>query len=456
MAPSKNEYQKGLEILNKESNDFLSKNQTIPPNIKVLGETEIKDISKGIGVENTFSLFKKKYGNKISATTGPNYYGFVIGGTTPAALLGDWLTSLYDQCSPLTDVTNILEKETLEQAKILFNISSEFKGTLVSGATVSNLVNLAIARQWIGKQMELDIANNGIVTNNIKVYSATPHSSVSKSLSIIGIGRDNLQIVKTVSKRESIDTDQLEKELQKDSNSPSIVVANAGTVNTGDFDDFSALKKLKEKYNFWLHIDAAFGGFANCTSKHKYLLNSWNCADSITIDAHKWLNVPYDSAFQFTKHIHLQSQVFQNGNAPYLDSLTDSFINLVPENSRRWRALPIWFSFQSYGIDGISEIIERNCEMAVQIGNWIDESEFLILMAEVKLNIVCFKVSEEMEFSTAMYLKAINETNKVFMTPTNFQGEYAIRIAFSNWSTEFSDLNDLIKLLREVKVRLVQ
>ena len=455
MKPKKNQYQIGVELLRKESNDFLKKIETAPPNIKIDGDAEINDISKGIGIEKTFSLFKENFGNKISATTGPNYYGFVIGGTTPAALLGDWLTSLYDQCSPLTDVTNSLEKVTLEQAKILFNISSEFKGTLVSGATVSNLVNLAIARQWVGEQMGFDIAKNGIANIEcFRIYSATPHSSISKSLSVIGLGRGNLHIIETTNGRESIDIDHLENELQKNNNYPSIVISNAGTVNTGDFDNFSALKKLKEKYNFWLHIDAAFGGFANCSRKHKYLLDNWNFADSITIDAHKWLNVPYDSAFQFTKHINIQSKVFQNGNAPYLDSLVDSFINLVPENSRRWRALPIWFSFQAYGINGISKMIERNCKMAEQIGRWINKSNHLTLLAEVKLNIVCFKVSELMNFSTESYLQSINETKKVFMTSTNYKGEFAIRIAFSNWSTEFNNVEDLIELLEDVRINL--
>lgn len=447
---NKSEYKIGIELLKKESSEFLEKINKIPPNVKITEKSSVNNISNGLGIEKAFSLFKEKYGDKISATAGPNYYGFVVGGTTPSALLGDWLTSLYDQCSPVTDVTNVLEKEALEQAKILFDISSEFNGTLVSGATVSNLVNLAIARQWVGNQMNLDISKIGLTNSNANftIYSATPHSSISKSLSIIGLGRDNLQIVGTMKNRESINIEELEKELQKNNHLPSIVISNAGTVNTGDFDDFRSLKKLKEKYNFWLHIDAAFGGFANCSTKHKYLLDDWNCADSITIDAHKWLNVPYDSAFQFTKHIHLQSQVFQNGNAPYLDSLTDSFINLVPENSRRWRALPIWFSFQAYGIDGISKMIERNCKMAEQVGSWIDKSEHLILLSEVKLNIVCFKVSEQLKLSTESYLQSINKTNKVYMTPTNYNGEYAIRIAFSNWSTESNDIDELLNIMK--------
>lgn len=455
---NKSEYEIGIELLKKESSEFLEKINKIPPNIKITEKVAIKNISNGLGIEKAFSLFKEKYGNKISGTAGSNYYGFVVGGTTPASLLGDWLTSLYDQCSPVTDVSNVLENEVIEQAKSLFNLSPDFSGTLVSGGTVSNFVNLAIARQWLGKQNEIDIAKKGLTNSNleVKIFSATPHSSIFKSLAIIGIGKENIEFVGTKPNSESIDIDNLRNKLFSNKSKPCIVIGNAGTVNTGDFDDFSAIEKLKTEFNFWLHIDGAFGGFASCSNKHKHYLNGWNCADSITIDAHKWLNVPYDSAFQFTKHNNLQSQVFQNGDAPYLDDLANSYINLTPENSRRWRALPIWFSFQAYGIDGISKMIERNCEMAEQVGSWIDKSEYLTLLSQVKSNIICFKVSEKLKLSTESYLKSINETNKVFVTPTNYNGEYAIRIAFSNWATQFKDIDELIEILNGIIIETKQ
>lgn len=446
---NKEEYSIGIELLKEETHSFLNSLDTIPPNIKISESYDVLDFNKGVGIEKAFTLFQNKYGDKISATSGPNYYGFVIGGTTPAALLGDWLTSLYDQCGSITDVTNYLEDETLEQAKLLFKLPTEFGGTFVSGATASNMVNLAVARQWLGKQFGVDISQAGLNKQNfpVKIYSATPHSSIYKALSIIGLGKECIIKIDTLEDREAINIEKLEEFLEKE-NAPCIIIGNAGTVNSGDFDNFSELKRLKEKFNFWLHIDGAFGGFAVCTDKYNHFVKDWECADSITVDAHKWLNVPYDSAFQFCKHSDLQSQVFQNGNAPYLDDLSSkSNINLTPENSRRWRALPIWFSFASYGINGISSMIEKSCELANKAGNWINQSDDFELLADLKLNIVCYKVANHLNISTKVFLEELNNSNKVFMTPTNYKGEFAIRIAFSNWRTNEDNVEELIQLM---------
>ncbi|HEY0772284.1 MAG TPA: pyridoxal-dependent decarboxylase, partial [Sphingobacteriaceae bacterium] len=233
---------------------------------------------------------------------------------------------------------------------------------------------------------------------------------------------------------------------------PVIVVANAGTVNTVDFDDLAAIGKLKKRYNFWMHVDAAFGGFAATSEKYKHLVNGLNYADSITVDAHKWLNVPYDSAMQFTRHKKLQLKVFQN-SAAYLGDPEKSpdFFHYTPENSRRFRALPSWFTLTAYGKEGHAEIVERNCASASYLGARLASNPNFRLLAPVQMNVVCFTLPKITTFEDIQhYLKAIRDDGRVFFTPTVYKGIPAIRAAISNWQTENSDMDIAYEALTEV------
>jgi glutamate/tyrosine decarboxylase-like PLP-dependent enzyme len=267
-----------------------------------------------------------------------------------------------------------------------------------------------------------------------------------------GIGRKALIKIPTLPDREAIDINELEKYLSENQE-PLIVIANAGTVNTVDFDDLEAIGKLKSKYNFWLHVDAAFGGFAACSEKYAHYVKGINHADSITIDAHKWLNVPYDAAMQFTKHKDLQLSVFQN-SAAYLGDPSQSpdFFHYTPENSRRFRALPSWFSLMAYGKEGHREIVERNCEAAQLFGEKINQSSTFKLLAPVRMNVVCFTFNQEdVTFDTIReFLGAVRDDGQTFFTPTVYKNIPAIRAAISNWQTELSDVNLAFEAIMDV------
>jgi glutamate/tyrosine decarboxylase-like PLP-dependent enzyme len=409
--------------------------------------------AKGLGANKVLDLFEKEYAHQITNSAGPRYFGFVTGGSTPASVAGDWLVSTYDQnaCGSNDSIAPQIERQTIHFFKQLFGLDESYFGSFVTGATISNMVSLALGRQWVGDQKGIDFSNEGI-QGSVPILSGTAHSSIVKSLAVLGIGRKSLIKIDTLPDREAVDVKSLEKKLLE-VNGPCMVVANAGTVNTVDFDDLEAIGKLKEKYKFWLHVDAAFGGFAAVSDQYKHLMEGVNYADSITIDAHKWLNVPYDAAMQFTRHKNIQLKVFQN-SAAYLGDPGQSpdFFHYTPENSRRWRALPSWFTLMAYGKEGHIEMVERDCRLAKKLGNWIASSGKFKLLASVRMNVVCFTLNQD-ELSMERiksYLDKIRDDGRVFFTPTNYKGVPAIRAAFSNWLTSDEDVDMTIQVLKEI------
>lgn len=408
----------------------------------------------GLGAHAMMEQLMDRYAAGFSSSPGPRYWAFVTGGTTPAALMGDWIASTIDQNSadPCSSATHI-EKEALSMLRELFGLGAHHQGSFVTGATMSNFVGLACGRQWVGRENDIDIAQEGLTTvPKIKVLSAAPHSSIYKALSMLGMGRSAVQKVDTSPNRESIDLNALEAALKEMKGQPCIVCANAGTVNSVDFDDIRGIVELREKYRFWLHVDGAFGGFAACSSTYSHLVNGWDDADSICIDAHKWLNIPYDSAIQLTRHPDLQVQVFGNASAPYLAADEEiGFVHKTPENSRRFRALPVWCTLMAYGRDGYRDIVERNCRVAQELGNWIDcqKTEFELL-SPVRLNGVVFTLQSRPDMIVIRaYLDRLGRTGKLYLTPTIHFGVAAIRIGVVNWRSGVADIDIAKRALLE-------
>ncbi|MGW7457928.1 pyridoxal phosphate-dependent decarboxylase family protein [Streptomyces sp. NPDC054797] len=397
---------------------------------------------RGAGTDVALAAFRERWEPRLSASAGPRYLGFVTGGATPAALAGDWLTAAHDQNSnsALDGAGQDLERETVGWLRDLLRLGPQHTGTFVSGATMSNTTGLAIAREWLGERLGVSPADDGAgALGPVRVLSGAPHSSIAKALSVLGLGRNSLVPVPTLPGREAVDPAALDRALA-DTPGPAVVVANAGTVNTADFDDLRAVAALKERHDFWLHTDAAFGAFAALSPDHAHLVDGLDAADSLCVDLHKWLNVPYDSAVQFTRRRDLQARVFQN-SAAYLGPLGDhpDLVHLTPENSHRLRALAAWFTLRAYGRQGHREIVERDIACARALGEQLSEDPALRLLAPVRLNVVCFTLAEA---PTPARLTALREAAAadVFVTPTRYEGIPALRAAFANWRTTPADV----------------
>ncbi|MEV4246257.1 pyridoxal-dependent decarboxylase [Streptosporangium canum] len=404
----------------------------------------------GSGLAGALETFTRRWEPGFSGGAGPRYLGFVTGGATPASLAGDWLTGTLDQnpTSSLDSNAPDLERETVAWLRELFGLSPEHEGAFVSGATMSNFTGLAIAREWLGEQLGVSVAERGAAAlGPVHVLSGSPHSSIGKALSMLGLGRSAIRGVDHLPGREAVDVGSLAQALESLDGTPAIVVANAGTVNTVDFDDLRALAALRERYPFWLHVDAAFGAFAALSPEHAHLTDGLDEADSVCVDLHKWLNVPYDSAIQFTRRRDLQARVFQN-SAAYLGPLGDDpdFVHLTPENSRRLRALPAWFTLAAYGRDGHAEIVRRDIALAVRLGERIAAMPAYRLLAPVRLNVVCFTLASSPE-RVGELTSAITESGEAFLTQTVYDGVPALRAAFSNWRTTEADVERVAKTL---------
>ena len=409
---------------------------------------------------------------QLSASRGPRYWGFVTGGATPIATFADWLVTSFDQnlSSGIDSVASQVERQAIQWLCELFYLPPSFKGLMTTGATASNFLGALLARDYCGKQQNLDVAQQGVSSLSIAIFAATPHSSMLKTLGMCGLGQSNVIKVKTHENSEAMCLEDLEKKINESTAKSKVIIASAGTVTATDFDDLVGISRIAQHYEAWLHVDAAFGIFERLVNQ-SMLSNGIEKADSITLDCHKWLNVPYDCGVFLTCH---QELLFESLNvpAPYLNSPVDNpdFMALGIENSRRFRALPVWMSLLVYGRDGIAQWIESNIEMAKRFACLIEQSADYELLLDCKLNVVLFcpKVTdsnsadlngedlngEDPDSLTRQAIAAINQDGRLFVSPGMWQGRQCIRAAFSNWQTSATDLEIAMQCLHEVAAQL--
>lgn len=408
----------------------------------------------GIGAAAALDGFHRDYDRYLSASAGPRYFGFVTGGVTPAALAADWLTAACDQnaqqrsgdsCAPQ------IEMQALDMLRQLLGWPAGWTGVCVTGATMANFSGLALARQWYGRALGRDIAADG--TDGLPapaVFAGSAHSSIGKALSMLGLGRNALRPLPLLPGREALDVGALRDALAGN-DAPAIVCTSAGTVNTADFDDLAAIARLKRAFPFWLHVDAAFGGIAAASPRYRDRLVGIEAADSVAVDAHKWLNLPYDCAVMFNAHLPRQVEVFQN-RSDYLappEATADNYLHLGPENSRRLRALPLWMSLRAYGRAGYADIVERNCAAARHFGTLVESEPRLRLAAPVRLNVACFRLADGDDAALAALHARLVAEGTAFFSASRLDGRAILRAAVCNWRTRIDDVERAFTAVRD-------
>ncbi len=393
-------------------------------------------------------------------SSGPRFFHFVVGGTTPAALGADWLTAAFDQEAYGWDSSALaarVERTAGEWLRDLFELPAEFTGVFVTGATMANFTGLAAARNWWAERLGVDVEEAGLAGAPAPriLTSGYVHASAVQAVGMLGLGRGNVRrLARDGAGR--VDLDALAATLDDDQ--PAIVIANAGEVNAGDFDPIAQIAELTRDGRAWLHVDGAFGLFARIAPESRHLTDGVEHADSITVDAHKWLNVPYDCGVSFVREPARLARALNVG-APYLPSADDPHPNpgfLTPENSRRARALAVWASLRAYGRSGHRAMVERHLRLARHLGERIDAEPRLERLAEVQLNIVCFRVRPEgvaeegLDDLNRRLGAALLADGRVFAGTTLYDGRVAFRPAIVNWQTTEEDVDLLIDVLLEL------
>ncbi len=370
------------------------------------------------------------------ASAGPRYFGFVIGGSLPVAVAANWLATAWDQNAGLriaSPVVAYLEEVVLSWLVDLFGLPAGSAGSCVTGDQMAIFTCLAAARHAV-----LDRA--GWNAESAGLFGAPPitvvvgeevHVTVLKALSLLGLGRDRVQFVPCDSQGR-MRADRLPR-----LEGPAIICTQAGNVNSGSFDPTGEICEIAHAAGAWVHVDAAFGMWAAATAERKHLTDGISAADSWSTDAHKWLNVPYDSGIALVREpAHLQAAM--SITAHYLNPTAEREpMQWSPEASRRSRPVDIWAALRSLGRQGVDELVTRCCRHALAFAGGLRAAGYEVLN-DVVLNQVL--VSFGSDETTQKVIDELRADGTCWCGGTVWHGKRAMRISVSSWATTDADV----------------
>ena len=367
------------------------------------------------------------------ASNGNRYFGFVIGGSHPAALAANWLASAWDQNAGLLATSPVNAKIETVVEKWITEILPVAKGSsvgFVTGVTMANFCGLAAARTAILQNQNWDVEAHGLfgAPPITVIIGEEAHGSLLKALSMLGLGRERVITIP------SDDNGRMRTDLLPAVDDRTILCLQAGNVNTGGMDNGAVIAKAKSQ-GAWVHIDGAFGLWAGASESKKHLTEGYDLADSWATDAHKWLNVPYDSGLVICKNgNHLRKAMSIHGD--YLDQSGGRIpYQYTPELSRRARAIDIWAAIRTLGKDGIDELITRTCMYADYISHELQKAGFEV-MNQVETNQVLVSFGPD----TNRIIKDIQSDGTCWCGGTVWKGRPAMRISVSSVKTTESDV----------------
>jgi glutamate/tyrosine decarboxylase-like PLP-dependent enzyme len=385
----------------------------------------------------------------LVASAGPRFFGFVVGGSLPAALAADWLTSAWDQNAGLfvlgpaaATVEDVAAGWMLE----LFGLPATATTGFVTGGLGANFSGLAAARNAVLAAAGWDVERDGLIgAPPVEVVAgAERHVTIDIALRYLGLGSGRLRLV-PADGQGRMDPAALGEVLAA-CQGPTIVCAQAGNVNTGAFDPLGEIIPAAHSHGAWVHVDGAFGLWAAASPDRRHLVAGVAEADSVATDAHKWLNVPYDSGIVFVTRPEAHLAAFAKSAAYFVPGREgerdpDAF---TPEASRRARGFPVWAALRSLGRSGVADLVERCCGHARRFADLLGAAEGVELLNEVVLNQVLVRFPDpggDSDGRTREVIRRVQEDGTLWLGGTTWHDMAAMRISVSTWSTTDDDVD---------------
>jgi glutamate/tyrosine decarboxylase-like PLP-dependent enzyme len=393
----------------------------------------------------------------IIDTAGPRFFGWVIGGSLPAALAADWLTSVWDQNAGMyatSPAAAVVEEVVGAWLKDLLHLPETASFALVTGCQMAHVTCLLAARHALLSRHKWDVEQEGLAGSPpIRVLTSTEkHGSTVRAIRLLGLGEKNILNLNTDADGR-LSENALVKALEGAPSQPTIVVLQAGDLNIGAFDDFATLIPIAKKFGAWVHVDGAFGLWCAASPRLHHLLDGVDGADSWTTDGHKWLNVPFDCGYAFVRDREAHRASLSH-RASYLTHAEDARdqIDWNPEWSRRGRGFATYAALRQLGTQGVAHLIERTCDHAHALVTRIGSLEGAEVVWEPQINqgLVRFldpipgASTADSDAFTDRIMAEILASGEAFFTGTTWHGRRAMRVSVCNWQTCTEDVDRVV------------
>ena len=403
----------------------------------------------GTAPEDVLALLDQHASPATVANAGPRYFGFVTGGTLPAAAAANWLAGAWDQNAfshVSSPATAVIEEIALRWLTDVVGLPEGCGGAFVTGATMANFAGLAAARHQLLAQAGWDVEARGLfgAPEITVIVGDEAHTMLFKALGLLGLGRD--RVVRVPADGQG----RMRAGALPEISGPTILCLQAGNVNTGAFDPAEEICATAKRAGAWIHVDGAFGLWAAAAPGRARLMAGYDQCDSWATDGHKWLNVSYDSGVCFVRDgDDLKASMAATAAYLFPSQQRDPFA-YTPESSRRARGVEVWAVLKSLGRSGIAELVERNCRQAARFAQGLAEAGHEILN-EVVLNQVMVSFGDDDK--TRRVIAALQEEGTCWCGGTQWHGRAAMRISVSSWATTDNDVERSLDAMIRVAQR---